>query len=230
MGLSIDGVREVARAEFGLKELGLTEARDLHRRLLDEVFPELGAYLREDTLELMTANLGTTQERLLEHLRFYFLRRLPPLPQLRRWFWGDRDISDFVECRVGALLEHCGRGPLFEDLLGRWQPGRELYLALFAREVKTLTGRVRGRLLFGEARGAEYLDLADDAAKEALFSLVAAGLKVAGYAGGRIVLETPIGTETQDRAQRAEGLASGGAETVLGGIPVPCFARLQDSW
>jgi hypothetical protein len=199
MGLSQESVKEIARAEFGLTELGLTEAARLHDRLLAEVFVELGDFLRDDTLEVMADNLRTTTKDILEILT-PFDRQPPSRPQLRHWLWGDRELSDTDNARLWGLLERCNFNPAIRPFIERRQDNRDLYFTLFGRGVTTLTGRVRGRSLFSEARRAEYLDLADDAVKAALFSVVAGGFKVVAYAENTIVIELPISSDLADNS------------------------------
>ncbi len=80
-------------------------------------------------------------------------------------------------------LAHGGRYPTLANII-RDGSDRDLWLALFGKNVVTLTGRVRGRLPFGQARSAEYLDLADDAAQSALYSVVEAGSQSRGLRRG----------------------------------------------
>jgi hypothetical protein len=96
--------------------------------------------------------------------------------------------------------------------------------------VTTLTGRRRGRLLFGEAHRAEYLDLADDAAKAALYALVSAGMRVVAFAETTIVVETPVSPELPDQVRRAGDLTRNAIEQVLPGVPAACVTQPLDCW
>ena len=94
----------------------------------------------------------------------------------------------------------------------------------------TLTGRTRGRLPFSQARGAEYLDLADDAAKSALYSVVAAGYRVVAHTEDTILVELPDLDETAGQAEEVQRLAREGAEAVLAGIAANCTTEMLFRW
>jgi hypothetical protein len=228
LGLAGESVHRIARTEFGLTDMGFAELQGLHRRLQEQAVPELSQY-RDDTLEVMASNLGTTAAIVEDHLRTYF-HELPSLVQLRQWFLGSRGSSEPVEERLRALLEHVNVRPPAEPALEKRPFGPELYLDLFGRDVVTLTGRVLGRLLFSEARRAEYLTLADDAVKAALFALAERGYRVVAFAEGTAVLEVEGPGSAEGEVKKAEDLARGGAEEVLGPIPVACVGRALRSW
>jgi hypothetical protein len=228
-GLAGESVHQIARTEFGLTDLGLADLQRLQRRLQEQALPELSQYLRDDTLEVMASNLGTTAAIVEDHLRTYF-RELPSLVQLRQWFLGSRRSSEPVEVRLRALLERVNARPPTQPALEKRPFGPELYVDLFGQDVVTLTGRVLGRLLFGEARREAYLTLADDAAKAALFALAEGGYRVVAFAEGTAVLEVDGHGSLEGAAKEAEGLARGGAEEVLGPIPVACVGRALRSW
>jgi hypothetical protein len=201
----------------------------LHGRQLNPAFAKLAAYLRDDTLEVMADNLGSTQEWLLDHLRHYF-GKPPSLPQLRQWFRGGRQLPRPIGERLWALIERCGLRPRFRDHLRRRRLDHELYLDLLGRHVTTLTGRVRGRLLFSEARQAEYRDLADDAAKSATFALAAGGFPVVAVAGGAVVTYAPPTPDAGGDARPAQEVARRAAEEVLQPVPAACEACGADHW
>src|SRR5262249_28671968 len=191
-GLSVDRVCEIVREQPGYADPGQPKVTRWYRRLTREVFPELGAFLEDDTLAVMATNMGTTPADLCGHLDFYWPQKRPPLPQLRKWLREYRKLARRTKTNLKALLEHCAvSGPVPALLGAPWFPDDALYRALFSRRVVTRTGRVRGGLSFGQARSAEHLDLADDAAKAALFAVAAAGYRVAAFAEGTILVELP---------------------------------------
>jgi hypothetical protein len=227
LGLSVEGVREIAHAEYGL-DISLAELARLHGRLTEEVLPELGLYLQDDTWEVLANNLGTTPKEVLDRLRFSF-PEVPSPAQLRQWFRGDRTLDRPVEDHLRGLLLMCQGKRFWPPLEGR-RFDRDLYLLLFGRDVTTLTGRKRGRVLFGEARSAEYQDLADDAAKSALFAIASAGYRLVAFAANTILVEIEDSSDVEAQAARAEVLARAAVEKVLPGIPVACRTRVQHRW
>jgi hypothetical protein len=228
-GLSVDRVCEVVRERPGLAEVTRAEVKAWHQRLLADVFGELADFLRDDTLEVMARNLGTTVDDLKVHLGTYF-RPTPPLPQLRKWYAEYGGLEGRTQECLKALLDHCGSNPAIRALAQGEVAGDELYFALFSRSVAARTGRVRGRLPFSQARAAEYLDLADDAAKSALFAVAVGGYAVAAYAAGTILVELPDTADFAGEAERAKELARRGAEEALGGVRAECDAELLARW
>jgi hypothetical protein len=229
MGLGVECVREVARAEFSLDDLGLNEARRLHARLLD-LFPELGGYLRDDTVEVLAGNLGVTPADLQGPILSCALPHGPSMADFRGWFRGDnRRLPPDGREGLRSLLNVWNRNDSLRPLV-RGAFDRTLYVALFGRRVTTLAGRVRGGMLFAEARQAEYLDLADDAAKSALFALAAGGFGVVAFAGNDIVAEVSVPEGLDARVARAETLARQAVATVLRFVPASCPARVLASW
>jgi hypothetical protein len=229
MGLGLEGVQEIAHAEFGLSDLGLAELERLHGQLLKGVFAELAAFLRDDTVEVIADNLGSTREWLVDNLEHYFGKPLD-VPQLRQWFRGGQPLHRRIQEMLWAVVERCTRKPQYHDHLRRRVIGPQLYLDLFGRRVTTLTGRVRGRLLFCEACQAEYLDLADDAVKAAAFALADGGFPVAAVAGGALVTHVHPTPDAAGEARRAERLAGQAAGEVIRPVPAACAARWADFW
>jgi hypothetical protein len=230
MGFSAEGVREIARSEFGLDDLGLAEAHQLHGRLLHDVLPELGEYLHDDTVEALAGNLMVAPGDLHGALVCCRLPHGPSLPELRGWFrWPERLPADRRD-QLLILLRVWNANEALRPLITKQVFDFTLYVALFGRRVTTLSGRVRGRALFAEARQAVYLDLADDAAKAALFALAAGGLQAAAFADDTVVVEVPDAEGSGAEVSRAEGLARQAAEGLLGGVPALCEARLLEEW
>jgi hypothetical protein len=202
MGFSEEGVREIARSEFGLDDLGLAEVHRLHGRLLNDVLPELGEYLRDDTVEALAGNLKVAPGDLYGPLVCCRLPHGPSLPELRGWFRGHKPLPADRRESLQVLLRVRNANEALRPLITKQVFDFTLYVALFGRRVTTLSGRVRGRMLFAEARQAEYLDLADDAAKAALFALAAGGLQAAAFADYTVVVEVP---DAEGRAPRSAG-------------------------
>ena len=226
----MDRVCEIVREQPGLAEVGLTLVTEWYRRLLADIFGELADFLRDDTLEILASNLGTTVDDLKVHLGTYFRPTTPPLPQLRKWSAEYGGLTGRPKESLKALVGHCCSNQAIRALAQGEVAGDELYFALFSRSVAARTGRVRGRLPFSQARAAEYLDLADDAAKSALFAVAAGGYAVAAYAGGTILVELPGTADFARAAERARELARLGAEEALGGVRAECNTELLTRW
>jgi hypothetical protein len=213
-----------------LAGLGLAEVGRLHGRLLT-AFPELAEYLRDDTPGILAERLGFSEDELARRLRSYFDH--PPQPhQLGTWFRGDSSLPASAEMRHWALLENCYNRPDFAAVLRTHRRDLDLYLTLFARTLTAPTGRMRGRMRFAEARQAAYRDVADDAAKAALFAVAAAGYRVVAFAPETIVAETPWPREAgpTDALVEAPELVRRAVGKVLDPVPAACHGAWRDHW
>jgi hypothetical protein len=229
LGFSLERVCEFVREQPALAGAGLAEVAAWHRALLQDVFPELAGYLRDDTLAVLAGNLGTTAADVLGHLATYF-KPVPPLPQLRKWYRRHARVTGRTKDCLKALLDHCCLDPALGAQLARGLSDPDLFVALFGRDVTTPTGRVRGRLRFSQARAAGYLDLADDAAKVALVALADAGFPVVASARGVVLLEEPSAPDVAGRAEQARDVARQGVAEVLGDVPALCEAEVVHRW
>jgi hypothetical protein len=234
-GLSVDGVNEAVREQPCLAAVARTEVAAWRKRLVERSFPELDDYLRDDTLEVMAANLGTAIDELRDRLIRDF-KSDPPLPQLRKWCRHSNRIKGWPKERVRSLLTDGMISRNLRELLDQGPSDHDLFVALFTKNLFTLTGRTRGRLSFSQVRSADYLDLADDAFKSALFTIVEATYK--GTTAGKVVactddallMELREPPETIGQAGTLKQLGQQGAQTVLDRIPVVCEVEVLRGW
>jgi hypothetical protein len=225
-GLGAEIARDFARLEFE-QDISLAEMQEYHDRLVSEIYPELAAFLSDDTLDVMAENLQTFRFDLDGKLE-NALGEIPSPEELRRRFLHSMDISG-LDTRLWQILNNFQNIPSLCPFLK--QPGFNfrLYELLFSRNVTTLSGRVRGRMLYSGIRSAAYLDLADDAVKCAAYGLAAAGFKLMAVAEMNIVLEVPLTAELGRLQEQAERAVTTGLENVLGAVTV-CPVRIGDRW
>jgi hypothetical protein len=232
MGGSLESIKAFAHDCFDF-DLGVAEIDKAHEEL-QTVFSELRMYLEDDTKEVMAGNLKTTPTNIDEHLgvnnRFGYFPDPPPWDQVREWFLGYEKLDDRTVEKLWALLTRCNMNPSHARQLQRRCLDEELYARLFGKDVHTMTGRIRGGMLFADARRAEYLDVADDAAKAALFSVVAEGFKIVAFTSGTLVVELPIEEGGEEKIAQVQMLVDQAAGAVLGNVPVVCETRPAMSW
>jgi DNA polymerase I-like protein with 3'-5' exonuclease and polymerase domains len=99
--------------------------------------------------------------------------------------------------------------------------------------VATLTGRIRGRVRYSQARNTPFQGLAADGAALALFELVREGFRVVGFVHDEVLVELPDegGFVSADKVRRVEEILCRKMEEVLvGDIPVGCEAALSERW
>jgi DNA polymerase I-like protein with 3'-5' exonuclease and polymerase domains len=99
--------------------------------------------------------------------------------------------------------------------------------------VATLTGRIRGRVRYSQARNTPFQGLAADGAALALFALVKEGFRVVGFVHDEILVELSDegGYVSEEKVQRVrEIMCHQMAEVMVGDIPVNCESALSRRW
>jgi hypothetical protein len=215
-------IARIARSQFGV-EMTVEATEALFSFLTDDVFPELGKYLADDTAAAIAANLGITIEEFMERYKTVFVDFVPILFR--------RDLRKFG--KVFGRQEHYRYGILrdsnrytdLDEMLSKDEFSAELYRKLLGSDVVTPAGRVFGQLLFGEARAMAVLSLADDAVKMAAYEVVAGGFRLAGLSGQILALDVPA--EFDLPAQDIKRLAITGASKVVSDVPLRCDVTIQ---
>jgi hypothetical protein len=209
--------------------LALPEVREHYRRL-KERFPDIGGYVRDDTLARIAANLGVPVEHLAGRLRGWANRHESPDALTLALLGQEPYCADLH--RILDVLRSCGCERL-EPVLQAASEGRpceEFYLTLTGRPFVSRTGRVYGRMTPGEALGLTHLDLADAVRKHVLYEIVAAGHPLAGIAGDEFALQVSDREEVEPIRTEVVRLARSTAEEILSGMPVDCLASQQEKW
>src|SRR4029077_4189500 len=93
--------------------------------------------------------------------------------------------------RIWASLRGLNRNPELSEALTKRQPSEELAARICHAGVATLTGRIRGRVHYSQARNTPFQGLAADGAALALFALVREGFRVVGFVHDEVLVELP---------------------------------------
>ena len=212
------------------------DARRFRDRLIHEVYPELSSYLVDGGMEVLASNLRTDVESCW-----------------KRFDWrGDRSgaVAGGI-CKVVAGKTCCVRGQSYEKsyLGGIWDglislnrnPELVKLLAprlgseglrdiLFRSGVTTLTGRIRGRVGFAQARNTPFQGLAADGAKNALWNLTREGFRVVAFIHDEVIVELPDDADHTAEAIRIENIMNRSMKVVAGDVPVACEYALSRRW
>jgi hypothetical protein len=130
-------------------------------------------------------------------------------------------------------LAGLNRNPELKEALEKRQPSSELAAKVCHAGVATLTGRIRGRVRYSQARNTPFQGLAADGAGLALFELVKEGFRVVGFVHDEILIELPDegGYVAEAKVRRVEEIMSRQMERVLvGSIPVGVESKLSRRW
>ena len=237
-GLGITELVRYARNSFGVA-MTTEQANGFRDRLTRVVYPELELYLADDELASLARNLGATEQELRRALNpddaplRTVLRAVRDVVSGRRFSsWGpaiDPGYHDRLWEALGRLCTNPDLGPALATARG----GEGLARRLFAQDVATLTGRIRGGVDYGPSRNTPFQGLAADGAKLALWRLVREGFRVVGFVHDEVLVELPDegGFVSEEKIVRIKEIMCGEMEEVLGGnVPVDCEATLSTCW
>jgi DNA polymerase I-like protein with 3'-5' exonuclease and polymerase domains len=214
-------------------ELTLEQAQEHRERLTREIYKELALYLAEDGAAIVARNLGVPLEKVRKELDDIHIS------SVRKILTGDpkrRDGEPYQErfvSRVWDALARLNRCPELRQQLKDRQAGTELAARVCHAGVATLTGRIRGRVSYSQARNTPFQGLAADGAGLALFALVKEGFRVVGFVHDEFLVELPDegGFVSESVVRRVEEILRTEMRKVLPKkIPVKCEKALSSCW
>src|SRR5262249_9415329 len=189
-GLGPEALRDNAESKYGVT-LTLDEARKRRDLLIKVIYPELELYLAEDGAAILARNLDAPVCEVEAELGDI------PLGAVRKILVGHPRKADGVSyqptfvSQVWSSLVGLNRNPELADALRTRQPGQRLAAGVCDTPVATLTGRIRGRVGYTQARNTPFQGLAADGAALALFDLVREGFRVVGFIHDEVLVELP---------------------------------------
>jgi DNA adenine methylase len=129
-------------------------------------------------------------------------------------------------------LERANKNPELADDLRTRNTSKELSRKVCMSGVATLTGRIRGRVRYSQARNTPFQGLAADGAALALFALAREGFRVVGFVHDEVLVELPDegGFVSRAAIERIEQIMVREMEKVLGGLPAGVESALSTRW
>jgi hypothetical protein len=234
-GLGARSLVAYARSTYGVT-LTLEEAGEFRRRLIEEVYPELGLYLADDGMDALARNLGADVGACWDRFDWHGDRSGAVVGGIGRVVKG-MELSAAGKSYSVRYLDGVWTGLIAlnrnQDLagpLGQREGGKALFRKLFSSRVTTLTGRVRGSVGFTQARNTPFQGLAADGAKLALWALIRAGYRVVAFVHDEFLIELPEDADHTAEARRVEEIMNRGMEDVTGDVPVACEYALARRW
>jgi DNA polymerase I-like protein with 3'-5' exonuclease and polymerase domains len=231
-GLGVASLVAYAHSTYKV-DFSVEEARERRERLTKKIYKELDLYLAEDGPAIVARNLQAPLWEVRNELGDTHLS------SIRKILAGDPKRVDgkpyqrtFVS-RVWASLAGLNRNPELREALEKRQPSEVLAAKVCHAGVATLTGRIRGRVRYSQARNTPFQGLAADGAALALFELVKEGFRVVGFVHDEVIIELPDegGHAPEAKVRRVEEIMCRAMGGVLGSdIPVGCEAALSRRW
>jgi DNA polymerase I-like protein with 3'-5' exonuclease and polymerase domains len=236
-GLGARSLVTYARRSYAV-EMTVEQVAEFRKKMIEQVYPEWAIYLGSDLMAVLAFNLETTVEECWA-LDWKGDRAASVPWCIRRIVRGETRKRDgktysrnFVNRTWGAL-NRLNRSPMLAPLLAAREGSEALEKLLFRAGVATLTGRIRGRVSFNQARNTPFQGLAADGAKLALWRLVREGFRVVGFIHDEVLIELrgEGGFVSKDRVDRVVEIMCKEMEKVLGGtLPVGCEPTLSTCW
>ncbi|VTT98777.1 dna-directed dna polymerase : Uncharacterized protein OS=Acanthamoeba castellanii str. Neff GN=ACA1_322130 PE=4 SV=1: DNA_pol_A_exo1: DNA_pol_A [Gemmataceae bacterium] len=231
-GLGVSSLVSYAHSTYKV-DLTQEEAKARRDLLTKEIYPELDRYLAEDGADIIARNLHAPLREVRNELGDTALSSVDKI------LTGDPKRQDgkpyqktFVS-RVWAGLAGLNRNPGLKGALEKREPSKELAARVCQAGVATLTGRIRGRVRYSQARNTPFQGLAADGAALAMFELVKEGFLVVGFIHDEILTLLPDegGYVSGAKVQRVKEVMCRRMEDVLiGDIPVDCEVALARRW
>jgi DNA polymerase I-like protein with 3'-5' exonuclease and polymerase domains len=195
-GLSAGALLSYAKNIYKIKDWTFDDAKHLRDKLCYQVYPELGKYLEEDSMFIMAQNLDCSIEDAWDEFAIKGERNPGILASIRNIVGGKQKrtggvYSEYYVKSVWEKLNKLNRNPSLYKHLKNREVGLETSKKLFWTHVTTLTGRVRGRVSFTQARNSPFQGLAADGAKLALWRLVKEGYRIINFVHDEINFEIP---------------------------------------
>jgi DNA polymerase I-like protein with 3'-5' exonuclease and polymerase domains len=229
------GVRSLVSYAHSTYKVDFTEeeARERRERLTKQIYKELDLYLAEDGVVILARTLQAPLWEVRNELNDIHLTCV------RKVLTGDPRRADgrpyqrtFVS-QIWASLAGLNRNPELAGDLAARRPSPELAARVCHAGVATLTGRIRGRVRYSQARNTPFQGLAADGAALALFALVKESFRVVGFVHDEVLVELPDegGYVSEEKVERVrEIMCHQMAEVMVGDIPVNCEAALSRRW
>jgi hypothetical protein len=208
-------------------------ARERREQLTKSIYKELDLYLTEDGPAIVARNLQAPPLEVRNELGDMHLSCIQKVLAGEPKRANGRPYQRTFVSRVWSSLTGLNKNPDLKEALENRQPSAELAARVCHAGVATLTGRIRGRVRYSQARNTPFQGLAADGAALALFELVKEGFRIVGFVHDEILVELPDegGYVSEAKVRRVEVIMCRAMESVLvGDIPVGCEAALSARW
>ena len=228
-GLGAKSIVSYAATTYGV-DLSLEEATLFRDRLIGEIYPELGEYLKEDSIGTLSSNLRTSAFRVRSCFdsdgTFGAVRRIVSGKGRSS---GEAYGEAFVS-RIWESLRTLNQNPKLRDLIAQRKGGEQLFRELFFSPVVTITGRLRGKVGFSQSRNTPFQGIAADGAKIALWNLFRSGFRVVAFIHDEFLIELPVDSDPTEEASRIDRILCESMERISGSVPISCEYALSDRW
>lgn len=227
-----------ARRTYGVADMTQERARELREKLITEVYPEIGEYLSDDPAANLARSLGCDLEALWRRFEINGERSPGIMHAVRKIVHGIPYKADGTPYHPRFIVNtweslfRLNKRPDLRDALSMCDAGPELSARLFYEPAVTLTGRVRGRVSYSQARNTPFQGLAADGGKLAVYRLFREGFRVVAFIHDEILVELPDrgGYVDLSDVHAVERIMIEEMESVVPGVPIGVESTVSDRW
>ncbi len=228
-GLGAKSLVDYAAATYNVM-LTIEQASSFRDRLIQEVYPELTNYLKEDAVASLARNLETSAYRVRAHFDTdAVLGAAKRIVAGKNKASGDVYGKGFVD-RIWNSLGELNQCPKLANRIASRATGELLSKDLFNSPVATITGRLRGKVGYTQSRNTPFQGLAADGAKIALWDLYRAGYRSVAFVHDEVLIELPINADHTAEAARIDRILCDAMQKLTGSVPIACEYALSDRW
>lgn len=177
-GLSAPSLLNYAKNIYHIKDWTIETARNFRDKICNQIYPELGKYLQEDSMRIMCESLGCNTEDAWELFEIQGERSPCILNCVKNIVKGEPFKKDGIRYQDGFVnkvwdnLLKLNNNSTLHSLLKERTANLDLMKKLFWTSTVTLTGRVRGKVSFTQNKNTPFQGLAADGAKLAAYRLI----------------------------------------------------------
>jgi len=212
-------------------ELTLKQAKAFRLQLINRVYPELAAVLRDTQIADTANNLQTTEARVRQAFgrRDQLLHASRIVAGCTETPTGDEYEDDLIS-HVWLCLEQLNSNSDLQRGITAQQPSSLLMRKIFYGSALTLSGRLRGHVGFSQKANTPFQGLAADGNKLALFRLLRDGFQVCGFIHDEMLILIPDGIDYTQAVERVEQILISAMQELCPDIPICTEYLLADRW
>jgi DNA polymerase I-like protein with 3'-5' exonuclease and polymerase domains len=229
-GLGTASLVSYAKQSYGV-ELTINEAKQFRQRLITEIYPELGVYLKDEPFRLLADNLQCTpaEARRLLGRRGQLATATRIVTGCTEAPDGDEYEHDLIE-HIWSILQQLNRNQRLIPRLQAQEASSELARRIFCGHAMTISGRLRGHVSFSQRMNTPFQSLAADGNKLALFRLLRLGFQVCGFVHDEMLILIPDGTDYDVAVGQVQQILEDSMQEFTPGIPIRTEYLLADRW
>lgn len=241
-GLSAYSLIHYARCIYGV-EFTYAQSKLYRDKTLNEVYPEMGKYLNSDDMELLASNLGCPVYKCWEAFDWTKEKEKYVTLPIKNIVKGEPVKKDgtpynssFVD-RIWDNLILLNNNEVIQEQLRKRQGSFELMKILFWQNVKTTTGRIRGKVSFTQFTNSKFQGLASDGAKLMLWRLIREGYIIRIFCHDEAVIELKAEIDENkiefislDRINKIKRIMCEEMEKLTGKVPIDCDYVIGKKW